>query len=134
VFTTRATGPAALTYYSEQPAGCVGSTCTIQANFSSSLDNGQTWSTPQKLSDPMQLGWLAPTNQGVMVGDYISTSFIAGQQRVIGTFAIGFAPPAPGAFDEPTFAGLENVRTGVNRAGNDPVVFTGDTQTETTAF
>lgn len=38
------------------------------------VNNGQTWTTPQKLSDPMQLGWLAPTTQGVMVGDYISTA------------------------------------------------------------
>jgi hypothetical protein len=60
-----------LTYYFQQPAGCVGSTCTIQVGFVSSLDDGQTWSSPLKLSDPMQLGWLAPTNQGAMVGDYI---------------------------------------------------------------
>jgi hypothetical protein len=124
----------ALTYYTEQPAGCVGSTCTIQVNFASSLDNGQTWSTPQKLSDPMQLGWLAPTNQGVMVGDYISTSFLAGQQRVIGSFAIGFAPPAPGTFNEPMFAGLQTVRGGANRTTNAPVMTTGETPTPTTAF
>ena len=73
-----------------QSACCGGSTCQIQAEFASSLDNGQTWSAPQILSDPMQLGWLAPTTQGVMVGDYISTSFLAGQQRVVGAFAIGF--------------------------------------------
>lgn len=124
----------ALTYYTEQPAGCVGSTCTIQVNFASSLDNGQTWSTPQKLSDPMQLGWLAPTNQGVMVGDYISTSFLAGQQRVIGSFAVGFAPPAPGSFNEPMFAGLQTVRGGGNRTSNAPVLITGETPTQTTAF
>jgi hypothetical protein len=44
----------------------------------------------------MQLGWLAPTTQGVMVGDYISTSFLAGQQRVVGAFAIGRAPSPDG--------------------------------------
>jgi hypothetical protein len=90
---SRASGGAqtalALTYYFQQPTGCVGSTCTIQVGFVSSLDNGQTWSSPLKLSDPMQL---APTNQGAMVGDYISTSFLAGQQRVVGAFAIGFPP------------------------------------------
>ncbi len=114
----------ALTYYTEQPSGCTGSTCTIQANFSSSLDNGQTWSTPQKLSDPMQLAWIAPTTQGAMVGDYISTSFLAGQQRVIAAIAIGFPPPATTRFNEPMFGALQKVRTGGNRAGHDPVQVT----------
>jgi hypothetical protein len=113
-----------LTYYTEQPSGCVGLTCTIQANFSSSLDNGQTWSTPQQVSDPMQLAWIAPTTQGAMVGDYISTSFLAGQQRVIGAIAIGFPPPATRAFDEPMFGASQKVRTGANHAGRDPVQVT----------
>jgi hypothetical protein len=73
----------------------------------------------------MQLGWLAPTNQGAMVGDYISTSFLAGQQRVVGAFAIGAAPTSDGLFNEPMFAGLEKVRTGNNRTAPDPVQFTG---------
>ena len=105
----------ALTYYSEQPTGCEGSTCTIQVNFSSSLDNGQTWSTPQRVSDPMQLGWLAQTQgRGGMVGDYISTSFLDGQQRVIGAFAAAFPPPSTGAFNEPILATLQKVRSGTN--------------------
>jgi BNR repeat-like domain len=112
-----------LTYYSEQPTGCVGLTCTIQANFSSSLDNGQTWSTPQRLSDPVQLAWIAPTTQGAMVGDYISTSFLAGQQRVIGAIAVGF-PPAAGTFNEPMFAALQKVRPGTNPVSLDPVQVT----------
>ena len=114
----------ALTYYFEQPAGCVGSTCQIQAGFTSSLDNGQTWSTPTMLSDPMQLGWIAPTTQGAMVGDYISTSFLAGQQRVVSAFPIGFAPSG-GEFNEPMFAGLEKLRSGVNPTGDDSVLFRG---------
>jgi hypothetical protein len=114
----------ALTYYFEQPAGCVGTTCQIQAAFASSVDNGLTWSAPQALSDPMQLGWIAPTTQGAMVGDYISTSFLAGQQRVFGAFAVGF--PLNGTlFNEPMFAGLEKVRPGVNHTGNDAVLFNG---------
>ena len=50
----------ALTYYFQKPAGCVGLSCTIQVGFVSSLNNGQTWSAPQTLSDPMQLGSIAP--------------------------------------------------------------------------
>jgi hypothetical protein len=124
----------ALTYYFQTPAGCVGSTCQIQVGFASSLDNGQTWSAPQTLSDPMQLDWLAPTTQGFMVGDYISTSFLAGQQRVISAFPIGFAPTATGQLDEPMFAGLQKIRAGTNHTGNDPVQQTLDDETATTAF
>jgi len=124
----------ALTYYFQAPAGCVGSTCQIQVGFASSLDNGQTWSAPQTLSDPMQLNWLAPTTQGFMVGDYISTSFLAGQQRVISAFPIGFAPGADGLLNEPMFAGLQKVRPGANHTGNDPAEQAEDIDTVTTAF
>jgi hypothetical protein len=107
----------ALTYYFDRDPSCAGPTCEIQVGFTSSLDNGKTWSAPQVLSDPMQLAWLAPTTQGVMVGDYISTSFVAGQQRVLGAFAIGFEPSSDGLFDEPMFVGLEKVRAGTNPTG-----------------
>jgi hypothetical protein len=115
----------ALTYYFDTNPSCSGSTCQIQVASASSLDNAQTWSKPQILSDPMQLGWLAPTTQGVMVGDYISTSFLAGHQRAVGIFAIGFTPSPDGLLNEPMFAGLEKVRGGVSRTRNDPVLFTG---------
>src|SRR6266487_7046017 len=86
---------------------------------------------PQKLSDPMQLGWIAPTTQGAMVGDYISTSFLAGQQTVIGAIAIGFPPPSAGTFNEPMFAALQKVRPGVNPISLDPVQVTAVDSAET---
>ena len=115
----------ALTYYFDRNPSCSGPTCEIQVGFTSSLDNGKTWSSPEVLSDPMQLGWLAPTTQGVMVGDYISTSFLAGQQRVVNAFAIGFQPTPGGLFDEPMFSALEKVRGGTLATGKSPVLFTG---------
>jgi BNR repeat-like domain len=123
----------ALTYYFEQPAGCVGLTCEIQVGFTSSVNNGQTWSAPQTLSDPMQLGWLAPTTQGAMVGDYISTSFLAGQQRVVNGIAIGFAPTPDGLLNEPMFSALEKLRSGPTPMGNDPVQVTSDNAAEVPA-
>jgi hypothetical protein len=33
-------------------------------------------------------------------GDYICTSFLAGQQRVLNAFAIGFAPTTNGLLNE----------------------------------
>ena len=124
----------ALTYYFDTNPGCTGSTCQIQAAFTSSIDNGATWSTPDTLGGPMQLGWLAPTNQGVMVGDYISTSFLAGEQRVIGVFASASAPGADGTLNEPISAALEHVRSGSLKAASTPAVITGEANTADTAY
>jgi hypothetical protein len=52
------------------------------------------------LAGPITLSWLPATNQGVMVGDYISTSFISGGAK--GTFAVA-SVPSGGLFDEATF-------------------------------
>jgi hypothetical protein len=123
----------ALTYYFDTDPSCSGSTCEIQAGFTSSLNNGATWSTPVTLSAPMQLGWLAPTNQGVMAGDYISTSFLAGEQRVIGVFAAASAPGTDGMLNQPIFAALEYVRPGSIKAASTPAVSTGDANTVDTA-
>jgi hypothetical protein len=82
----------------------------------------------------MQLGWLAPTNQGVMVGDYISTSFLAGEQRVIGVFAAGSAPGADGALNQPMLAALEHTRSGTLKAEGSPSVSAGEANTVDTAF
>jgi hypothetical protein len=117
----------ALTYYLDRDAGCVGATCQLEVGFASSVDNGHTWSQPQVLAGPMQLSWLVPTTQGVMVGDYISTSFLAGQQRVLPAFAVGFPPSGGAAFDEPMFSAIEKVRGGVNPMVRDPVRFDGST-------
>jgi hypothetical protein len=111
----------ALTYYFESPAGCVGLTCEIRAAFVSSLNNGQSWSSPQTLGDPMQLGWIAPTSQGRMVGDYISTSFVA-PRHAVGVVAIGF-PMNGSSFNEPMFAGQETVNGGSAVAGSTAVLF-----------
>jgi hypothetical protein len=124
----------AVTYYFDTDPSCSGPTCQIQVGFASSLDNGQTWSAPHILSHPMQLRWLAPTTQGRMVGDYISTSFLAGQQRVLGAFAIGHAPSPNGLFNEPMYAGLQKVRGGMSHTRRDPVLFTGTAARPSTPY
>jgi hypothetical protein len=121
--TSGASTALALTYYFQHPAGCVGLSCTIQVGSVSSLNNGQTWSSPEALSNPMQLAWLAPTSQGAMVGDYISTSFVA-PRHAVGAFAIGF-PMNGSLFNEPMFAGLETVTGGSAGAGSPAVLFSG---------
>jgi hypothetical protein len=49
----------------------------------------------------MKLDWLADTNLGRMVGDYISTSFAAG--RPVPVLALA-AAPSGGRFNEAIFA------------------------------
>jgi hypothetical protein len=60
----------ALTYY-YFPAG----SSELNVGFSSSLDGGASWTPGLRIGGPMKVPWIANTNQGYMVGDYISTSF-----------------------------------------------------------
>jgi hemolysin type calcium-binding protein len=65
-------------------------------------DAGRTWSKPQRLTpEPMSLAWLPRTSLGLMLGDYVSTSFARG--RPVSVFAIA-APRVGNAFREAIFA------------------------------
>jgi RTX calcium-binding nonapeptide repeat (4 copies) len=80
-------GRLALTYYQHKPGG--------------SRDGGRRWGVPRRLSvRSMQLDWIAQAG-GAMVGDYISTSFVAGD-RVVPVFVL--ASPPGSRFDQPLFA------------------------------
>jgi hypothetical protein len=65
--------------------------CPVDAGVISSADGGRTWGPPQRLSvQPIPLEWLANTNQGRMLGDYVSVSYADG--RAVGVFALATAP------------------------------------------
>jgi hypothetical protein len=93
-----------LTYYYYPQTRCSArsgphsSSCSLYAGFISSTDGGATWSTRTQLAGPMSVSWLASTDQGPMVGDYISTSFLAGVP--IPAFATASAPNGS-PLDEP---------------------------------
>ncbi len=94
----------ALTYYNVVDPACAGDTCALTVGVTTSADGGLTWSAPQTLSrQPMPLAWVADTNQGRMVGDYISTSFVGGQ--AVPVFALAAAPQDE-VFDEAMYAAL----------------------------
>jgi hypothetical protein len=80
----------ALTYYYFTQASCT-TNCKLDVGYISSTNGGSTWSASQQLAGPMQLTWLANTDQGYMVGDYISTS-ITGSGNATGVFAVAHAP------------------------------------------
>jgi hypothetical protein len=88
----------ALAYYYYPVAACTASTCDLTVGFVSSTDGGATWTQPRKVAGPFRLAWIAQTDQGPMVGDYISTSF-AGGPLAFPVFAIA-KPPVNGVFDE----------------------------------
>lgn len=68
----------ALAYYYYPSAACTAATCQLDVGLVQSHDGGANWEQPSQLAGPMSLSWLPNTSQGVMVGDYVSTSFVAG--------------------------------------------------------
>jgi hypothetical protein len=88
----------ALAYYYYPVAACNTSTCDLTVGFTSSTDGGSTWTQPRLVAGPFRLAWVAQTDQGPMVGDYISTSF-AGGPLAFPVFAIA-KPPENGVFNE----------------------------------
>jgi hypothetical protein len=87
-----------LAYYYYPNASCSSTTCQLNVGYVSSTNGGTSWTAPTNLAGPMQLGWLANTSQGRMVGDYISTSVLAGG-RAWPTIAVA-NQPSGGVFDE----------------------------------
>ncbi|HZQ66882.1 MAG TPA: sialidase family protein [Terriglobales bacterium] len=88
--TAGSTAHLALTYFFYPTSNCSTSTCKLGVGFVSSQDGGKTWSAVNPLVIGMNTSWLANTNQGRMVGDYISTSFVNG--KAFGVFAKAFTP------------------------------------------
>ena len=76
----------ALTYYFYPTANCSASSCALEVGFISSPDAGNSWTVAQTIAGPMSLSWLPNTFAGLMVGDYISTSYSGGSAR--GVFAV----------------------------------------------
>ena len=106
-----------LTCYFYPSAACTAATCQLDVGFISSTTGGAAWSTPTQLAEPMTLSWLASTNQGPMVGDYIATSILAGEAW--GLFA--WRAPSGGLFDEAMFVPTGGLPlTGSGIAAADP--------------
>ena len=84
-----------VTYYYYPVSDC--ETCDLYVGFVSSQDGGQTWTAPVQVAGPMQPSWLANTNSGVMVGDYISGSYVNGNPFAV--FAVA-AQNSGSTFDE----------------------------------
>jgi hypothetical protein len=107
--TSGATAHLSLTYYYYPKANCSFSTCQLFEGYTSSPDGGRTWTAPITLAGPIQLSWIANTDQGFMVGDYQSVSFVSGQ--AFPAFASASAPT--GAFHEDMFSTMSGLTDGL---------------------
>jgi hypothetical protein len=120
--TTGANTHLALGYYYYPVAACGGS-CALRVGFVSSLDNGATWTQPRQVAGPISVAWIASTNQGVMVGDYMSTSFTDGN-LAFPIFAVAKAKTGS-TFDERAYSARFNVTAPVLgsliKARRDPI-------------
>jgi hypothetical protein len=76
--TSGGTARLGLTYYYYPKASCSASTCQLDVGFVSSVNGGTSWSAPTMLAGPQTLSWLPNTSEGIMFGDYIATTVLAG--------------------------------------------------------
>jgi len=83
-----------MTYYYFPNASC-SNDCQLDVGYISSINGGASWSPGQQLAGPMNPTWLANTNQGYMVGDYISTSILS-NGSAYPAFAVASAPTSTG--------------------------------------
>jgi hypothetical protein len=125
--TSGASARIGLTYYYYPTAACTASSCRLNVGFISSTNGGASWGAATNVAGPMQLGWLANTSQGRMVGDYISTSVPTGG-NAWPTIAVATAPSG-GVFDEAMHvpSGGLPIAGGVRRATSAGVVVAGPT-------
>jgi hypothetical protein len=84
------------------PRDCIEQNCAVQPYFVSSSTGGRTWSAPQALASAQPLSAYPSTSGGRFLGDYISTSFVAGGVAVP-VFAAASAP-FDGRFHQGVFA------------------------------
>ena len=88
-------GRLALAYYTVTGA-------SLDVWLVTSRDGGSSWTKPQRLSSrSVSFDWIAATDGGLMVGDYISTSFAGG--RAVPVFVLARRPTGD-RLHESTFA------------------------------
>lgn len=123
--TSGASAHLGLVYYFYPSSNCTAATCQLDVGFISSTNGGATWSASQQIAGPISLAWLANTNQGRMVGDYFSTSFVGGPAFPA---LVSASAPSAGVFDEGLFtvAGGISVTGGHGSSRGDVVVVSPD--------
>ena len=90
------------TYYYYPQADCNDSTCEIHVGFTTSSDAGKTWTAGKDLgAGPMKISWLPASQNGPMLADYLSSSYVNG--NAFGVFMVAKAP-SNGVFNQAAYA------------------------------
>ncbi len=93
-----------VSYYSYASTSCTAS-CLLSIDYAASPDRGRTWTAAASGADTMTPAWLATTNEGRMVADYVASVFALGAPLAIYTQA-----SMPGTLlNEATYAWSPNV-------------------------
>ena len=91
----------AIVHYAMPTNRCGFSSCRIDVWFARSSDGGESWRSRRLNTRSMRLGWIADTNQGRMLADYVSTSFVGGAPVPVFSLA---SPPAGRRFRQAIYA------------------------------
>jgi hypothetical protein len=98
--TSGKTARLAATYYYYPQANCGDSTCQINVGFTTSTNGGKTWTAGKNLAGPMKISWLPNSQNGPMLADYLSSSYVNG--KAFGVFMVAKAPSG-GLFNEAAY-------------------------------
>jgi len=97
-----APGHIGIVYYEMASCGCA-----VNVGFVGSRDGGSTWTAAQRLNArSMKTTWIVPTTLGLMLGDYLSTSFSGG--RPFPVFALS-SPPIRTTLQEAMFVATRGI-------------------------
>jgi len=89
------------TYYYYPQADCTDSTCEIHVGFTTSSNGGKTWTAGKDVgAGPMKISWLPASQNGPMLADYLSSSYVNG--KAFGVFMVAKAPSG-GLFNEAAY-------------------------------
>src|ERR1700685_374363 len=97
----------AVTYYYYPVASCDDS-CKLEGGCATSQDGGKTWTAGKHLAGPMSLDWVAPSQNGQMVADYLAVAYANG--RPFGVFAVA-KPPSGGLLNEAMYTTRDPLQT-----------------------
>jgi hypothetical protein len=89
------------TYYYYPQASCNDSTCEVHVGFTTSQDGGKTWTAGKDVgAGPMKISWLPQSQNGPMLADYLSSSYV--NDKAFGVFMVAKSPSG-GLFNEAAY-------------------------------
>ena len=99
----RQAGRLTVVTYLRTAAACNAATCSVGVASMRTADGGSTWTQPQRLdAEPMRWTWLAGSNLGAFLGDYLGIAYTP--TTIVPTFPLATRPSPNGWLNEAMFA------------------------------